>query len=85
MVISLNLNPDIERGLLAKAQSKGISLSEFVEEIVMREARNFEKSSDRMGQELLDIGARVRGLLTDDEVDSFFARNSLLNPTVDLS
>ena len=85
MVISLNLNPDIERGLLAKAQSKGISISEFVEEIVIREARNFEKSSDRTGQALLDIGARVRGLLTDEEVDSLFARNSLLNPTVDLS
>jgi hypothetical protein len=85
MDISLNLNPDIERGLLAKAQSKGISLFEFVEEIVTREARNFEKSSDRTGQELLDIGARVRGLLSDDEVDSLLARNSLLSPTVDLS
>ena len=85
MDISLNLLPEIERGLLARAQEKGISLSEYVREIVMREAIDSEASSHRTGQDLLDIGARVRGLLTDEEVDSLFARKSSPSPPIDLS
>ena len=83
MTITLDLKPDIERGLLAQAQAKGVSLSEFVQEIVTRQATPVENASGT-GQELLDIGARVRGLLTDEEVDSLFARNRSASRPVDL-
>jgi hypothetical protein len=83
MTITLDLKPDIERGLLAQAQAKGVSLSEYVEEIVSREAKPAESASGT-GQELLDIGARVRGLFTDEEVDSLFARNRSASRPVDL-
>ena len=83
MTITLDLKPDVERGLLAQAQAKGVSLSEYVQEIVTRQAKPVEHASGT-GQELLDIGARVRGLLTDEEVDSIFARNHSASRPVDL-
>jgi hypothetical protein len=83
MTITLDLTPDIERGLLAQAQAKGVSLSQYVQEIVAREAKPVEKALGT-GQELLDIGARVRGLLSDEEVDSLFARNRSASRSVDL-
>lgn len=84
MRITLDLKPEIERGLLAQAQAKGVSLIEYVQEIVIREAIPAANASGHTGQELLDIGARVRGLLTDEEVDTLFARNRLSSRTVDL-
>jgi len=83
MSITIDLSPDIERGLLVQAQAKGVSLSEFLQEMVTRNATSIEHPSGT-GQELLDIGARVRGLLTDDEVDTLFARNRSASRTVDL-
>ena len=38
MSITLNLRPEIERGLLARAQQRGISLDDYLNEIVTREA-----------------------------------------------
>lgn len=35
------------------------------------------KPAERTGQALLDVCAEVRGLLTDEEVDTLFARNRL--------
>lgn len=39
MSITIDLQPEIERGLQAQAQAKGVSLAEYVSEIVAREAR----------------------------------------------
>ena len=38
MTITRNLQPEIERGLLAQAQARGVSLSDYVQEIVTRRA-----------------------------------------------
>ena len=38
MTITLEIQPEIERGLLARAAARGISMAAFVEEIVAREA-----------------------------------------------
>lgn len=82
MTITLDLQPEIERGLLAQATARGLSLSDFVKEIVVREAHvSPELPPRRTGQELIDACAKVRGLLTDEEVDSLFSRNpSLARP-----
>ena len=37
MTIMLNLDPEVERDLLAKAHRRGVSLDEYVQEIVTRE------------------------------------------------
>lgn len=39
MTITLELAPDIEQGLLVQAQAKGVSLADFVDQIVERQAR----------------------------------------------
>ena len=38
MTITLDLQPEIEKGLLTRAQARGVSLTDFVKEIVVREA-----------------------------------------------
>ncbi len=83
MTITLELRPDVERGLLAQAQAKGVTINEYVQELVSREARPVEDTSGT-GQELLNIAARVRGLLTDAEVDSLFSRDRSESRPVDL-
>ena len=89
MTITISLQPEIERGLLAQAQAKGISLTDYVQEIVAREARAGQTEPSlpprRTGQALIDVCAEVRGLLTDDEIDTLFARNRSMSRPVDLS
>ncbi len=87
MTIILDLRPEVERGLLTRAQAKGISLTEYVNEIVVREAQvpSAEPApAPRTGRALIDVCAEIRGLLTDEEVDSLFARNRSSSRPVDL-
>ncbi len=74
MTITLHLQPEIERGLFVQAMALGLSLSDFVTEIVVREAHvSAERTLRRSGQELIDVCAKVRGLLTDEKVDTLFS------------
>ena len=88
MVITIDLQPEVERGLLAQAQAKGVSLTDYVQEIVAREARvceAAENASQAESKNLFELFAPVRGLLTDEEIDTLFARNPSLSRPVDLS
>lgn len=85
MTITINLQPEIERGLLTHAQAQGVSLAEYVQQIVVREARPVQDLRRRTGQELIDACARVRGLLTDEEIDALFARTPSTSRPVDFS
>ena len=82
--ITLDLQPEIEEGLLVRATARGVSLNGFVTEIVVREARvSPEPGRRRTGQESIDAGAKVRGLLTDEEVDTLFSRSPSVSRPVD--
>lgn len=83
MTISLDLQPEIERGLLARAEAKGVSLIEYLQQIVAREAEAIAQDSERTGLELMEIGARVGGLLSDEEIDTLFARNPMPGRTIE--
>ncbi|HTS67546.1 MAG TPA: hypothetical protein VMO17_01085 [Terriglobia bacterium] len=89
MVITIDLQPDVERGLVVQAQAKGVSLTDYVKEIVAREARAGEAEPTaperQSGQTLIDAFADIRGLLTDEEIDRIFARNQSPARPVDLS
>jgi hypothetical protein len=85
MTITIELQPDIERGLSARAQAKGVSLVDFAQEILTREVSPAGPSSNRTGQELVDSCARMRGLLTDGEIDRLFRRNPSPSRPVDFS
>lgn len=84
ITIILELQPDVERGLLEQAQARGVSLTQYVEEIVLREAKRREPSERRTGQDLVDASQSVRGLLTDAEVDALFSRSPSVSRPVDL-
>ena len=68
MSIILELQPEIEQGLLARAQTRGVSLAAFAQEILAREAKPMETPRRRTGQELIDVCARVRGLADDLDI-----------------
>ena len=38
MKVTLTLNPEMEKGLLARAQARGVSLNKYLEELVIKEA-----------------------------------------------
>lgn len=38
MTVTLSLNPEVEKGLLARAQARGVSLDEYLQELVAKEA-----------------------------------------------
>ncbi len=38
MTVTLNLNPEVEKGLMARAHARGLSLDEYLQELVAREA-----------------------------------------------
>jgi hypothetical protein len=38
MNVTLSLNPDVEKGLMARAHARGVSLADYLQEIVAREA-----------------------------------------------
>lgn len=84
MTITGELQPEIERRLLAQAQHHGLSLQDYVQQIVEREAHIPEPpEAQRTGQELIDACAKVRGLLTDQEVDTIFSRSPSFARPVD--
>ena len=88
MTLTIDLQPDIERGLLARAQARGVSLSEFAQEVLAREARPLDASPSTpelcsKAENLFDLLAPVRGLLTDEEVDQYFKRTKSSSRPVD--
>ncbi|MFN0170485.1 MAG: hypothetical protein ACKV22_29035 [Bryobacteraceae bacterium] len=86
MIITLNLAPEVEKGLLVLAHAKGVSLTEYLEQVAAREAHAAAETPPlRTGQALVDACAEVRGLLTDEEIDTLFARNRSMSRPVDLS
>ena len=85
MTLTIDLQPEIERGLLARAEAKGLSLAAYAQEVLSRDATPAESESPQTGQTLVNVCARVRGLLTDEEVDTLFARSPSVSRTVDFS
>jgi hypothetical protein len=37
MNVTLNLNPEVEKGLMARAHARGVSLDDYLQELVVRE------------------------------------------------
>jgi len=85
LTITINLQPETERGLLARAQAKGVSLADFAEEVLAREAEIDPptQSPASNAKNLYDLFAPVRGLLTDEEVDQYFTRSPSSSRPVD--
>ncbi len=44
MTVTLNLPPDVERAFLAEAQASGLSLDEWVRDVLLNRSRRLESS-----------------------------------------
>jgi len=38
MTVTLNLDPEVEKGLMARAHARGVSLDDYLQELVVKEA-----------------------------------------------
>jgi hypothetical protein len=84
MTITLDVRPEVEAELARRAAVQGRPLEAYaatlLEEAVHLPAAQLPR---RTGQELIDACAKVRGVLTDGEVDTLFRRNPSFARPVD--
>jgi len=90
MTITLDIRPEVQAELARQAAAQGRAIeavaTALLEEAVQRPAAPAKpQEARRTGQELIDAGAEVRGLLTDDEIDRMFSRNPSPARPLDLS
>jgi len=55
MTLTIHLQPETGRGLLAKAQAKGIAPADFVEEIVAREVKSESAPAGLEAKNLVEL------------------------------
>jgi hypothetical protein len=75
VTITVDIRPEVEAELARQAAARGRALevhaATLLEDAVHLQA---EPTSVRTGQALIDACAKVRGLLTDEEIDTLFSR-----------
>ncbi len=71
MTLTLDQQPEIERGLLAQAQAKGVSLADYVGEIVAREVKPMKPPAGSEAKNLVELfeGSPFKGLNMEFERD----------------
>lgn len=85
MSITLELTPEAERGLLRQAEAKGLSLTDYLQELVSLQAMASDPTKSPLsGQALVDAFAEIRGLLSDAEIDAMLERNASTGRPVEL-
>ena len=84
MTISVDIRPEVEAELIRQAAARGRAIEAHAatlpEDAIHLQA---EPAPVRTGQALIDACAKVRGLLTDDEIDTLFSRNPSFARPVD--
>jgi len=84
MTITVDIRPEVQAELARQAAAHGRALeahaASLLEDAVHLQP---ELPHSRTGQELIDACAKVRGLLTDEEVDRLFSRKPSFARPVD--
>ena len=75
--------PELEALIRERLNSGAFQNAEDVIMQALRSAPAAEPPHRRTGQELIDLCAKVRGLLTDEEVDTLFSRTHSFSRPVD--
>jgi hypothetical protein len=84
MTISVDIGPEVRAELARQAAAHGRALEAYAASLLEQAAHvRPEPLPQRTGQELIDASAKVRGLLTDEEVDTLFSRNPSFARPVD--
>jgi hypothetical protein len=87
MTITLELPPEIERGLSALAEAKGVTVADYAQQVLAREVAVDPKpagAAEVQPNNLADLMAPYRGLLADEEIDLYFSRNRMPSRPIDL-
>ncbi len=82
MTITVDIRPEVQAELARQAAAQGRALEAYAARLLEEAAHVSPETAFRTGQELLDASAKVRGLLTDEEVDTLFRRTSSLSRPV---
>jgi hypothetical protein len=84
MTITVDIRPEVRAELARQAAAQGRDIeahaATLLEDAVHLPAQGLPR---RTGQELIDVCAKVRGLLTDEEVDTLFSRTPSFARPVD--
>lgn len=84
MTITVDIRPEVEAELIRQAAARGRAIeahaATLLEDAIHLQA---EPAPARTGQALIDACAKVRGLLTDEEVDTLLRRSSSFARPVD--
>ena len=89
MTLTIDLQPEIERCLIAQAQARGVSLIDHAHQIlaqasVVKISETPAATSEAPeAKNLYELFAPMRGLLTDEEVDFYFSRAPSASRPVD--
>ena len=85
MTITVDIRPEVQAELARQAAARGRALEAHAASLLEEAAHvPTEQMPRRTGQELIDACAKVRALLTDEEVDTLFSRNPSFGRPVDL-
>jgi chaperonin GroEL (HSP60 family) len=84
MSITINIRPEVEAELARQAAAQGRAIEAYAASL-LEDAAHVppQQLARRTGQDLIDASAKVRGLLTDEEVDTLFSRKASFGRPVD--
>ena len=90
MTITVDIRPEVEAELIRQATARGraieVHAATLLEDAIHLQAEPAPVRTGQAlptGQALVDACAKVKGLLTDDEIDTLFSRNSSFARPVD--
>ena len=86
MTITLDIRPEVQAELARQGASQGRAIEAVATELPKEAVHTRERAPERRtGQALIDAFAEIRGLLTDEEIDTISRRNPSTARPVDLS
>ncbi|MCB1020403.1 MAG: hypothetical protein H6509_06950 [Bryobacterales bacterium] len=74
MTVRIDISPEEQDAYKAEALREGLSVEAWLKKLANERARP-ESKPGIQGKALLEACEKVRGVLTDDEVDVLFSRN----------
>jgi hypothetical protein len=83
MTIIVDIKPEVQAELARQAAARGRAIEAHAASLLEDAVHLPSGQPPRTGQELIDACARVRGLLTDEEVDTLFSRSPSFGRPVD--
>ncbi len=84
MSITVDIRPEVEAELARQAAAQGRAIEAYAASLLEEAAHvPAPQLPRRTGQDLVDASAKVRGLLTDEEVDTLFSRKPSFARPVD--